>query len=57
MRSSDILSVLTLCTVVVQVFEGDKVLSLCGKWCFQSGADEDHSVEVYDAVQIGVQLR
>jgi hypothetical protein len=33
------------------------VLSLCGKWYCRSGAGEDHSVVVYDAVQIGVQLR
>jgi hypothetical protein len=62
MTSSDILSVLTLCTAVVQVFGGgllggDKVLSLCGKLYCQSGADEDHSVMVYDAVQISVHLR
>jgi len=60
--SSDNLSVLILCTVVVQVFEGglfggDKVFSLCGKWYCQSGSDENHSVVVYDTVQIGLQLR
>jgi len=75
--SSDNLSALKLCTLVVQVFEGGllkvctgvvqvfdgglfggyKVFSLCRKWYCQSGADEDHSVVVYDTVQVGVQLR
>ena len=35
-------------------FEGNTVFTLCGKWYCQNGADEDHSVVVYDTVQIGL---